>query len=772
MCFYDTGKKKATENGLLSEKSDEERVIGDAEKLENLVNKWGDNLSVASENEAIDGVLVGRRKERIFVERKANIITSCSTGTVVDEDTNVREGAKDLRLKQSVAEKNYGHIDRYAHFSEHQAHGTNHYTNMNRFESVSSRTEDNSTRQKVFAGSVRTRSSTNLWYTERAGNERLYGNPRSISEQGRAHEPDEGPSTYEPDSYNGHREWVKNGDDMNVENGVKGLEHDRFELLRKLDDLKEQISRSYNVADKPRERTSGNSTPPVPYANQAAYHVSMQPPSLEKQIPRPRHFNYSHGPVSSKNHHNIDMQNFYTPRRRVLNEIPEYEEPFKPQMDHESLMAQYKDFNLDSHTSYPQDIFYHPPTCSCLPCYNQNWLVPPQVPPNVIGNQRFPNDPLDSNLYHPVDTVMFRPEIYNTRGAYTPLHSHDPHLNTKQRSDLDSENDSHGQNFPRRGLAAHVMRRVYLPIAGGAPFIACCSCFELLKLPRKLRMKNKKQQKLRCGGCSIVMVLEIENKKLISIPWESKGLSAEVEQGSSVSLNGNISSSLGLNAGCTNSCSESPGSSFPPTGTNHNLLIEDQRLNSHESEKRQSHTSTPSNSSEEEENPNSIVFVQRGVSDSAELPSKNALSPTSPSSPLWQQSDSPKYAISRYGQENKSSFTDNDKIVFNRIPSQQNSVKDLPVSTEFDVSFNDYLDTLVSQDSAEVSKEEDQHNINKGSNSFLVGFIKKSFKDFSRSNQSLENEMPNVSINGELIPDRMVKKAEKLAGPIRPGDYW
>jgi hypothetical protein len=53
-----------------------------------------------------------------------------------------------------------------------------------------------------------------------------------------------------------------------------------------------------------------------------------------------------------------------------------------------------------------------------------------------------------------------------------------------------------------------------------------------------------------------------------------------------------------------------------------------------------------------------------------------------------------------------------------------------------------------------------------------MGFIKKSFRDFSRSNQHLPNEKLNVIINGKPIPDCMVKRAEKLAGPIQPGDYW
>lgn len=776
---------------MLSEKSEEERVIGGSDKLESLVDKWGDNLSLASETDKeSDGIVLRRRKERTFVDRKTNVISSYSTATEVDKDLDFREGHKDLGLKQSVAENEYGSIDRFGRFSEHQddqwTHGANHYMNVNMPESVRSSVGEISNQPKRFVGSVRTRG--NLKHQDMGGArfEGLYGNPKAIAEQGRTPNfayPDEGPSR--PDFFNGHGQWMKNGEDLSVPNGVKDLEHDRSELLRKLEELKEQLSRSYNVADTPTERVNVNRTSsPDPYGQRANYNVSMQPPSLEEQIQRPPYFNCGHGP-SFMNHHNIDVQNFYPPRRHILNEIPEYEDPFRPQMSrnphelphkysqqpsHEYFMARYKDFNLDPHTSHPHETFFHPPACSCLHC--QNWLVPPQGPPNVIGNRRFPNVPINSNLYHHVNPVMFGPESYHPRGANSTLQSHNPQLKTKWPSDLDSDKDSHGQSYPKRVVAARGIGKLYHPMAGGAPFITCCNCFELLKLHRKLTMKDKNQKKLRCGACSTVMVIEIENKKLISIPWESKVVSSEFDQGSSEVLKDSRLSSHGLNAGCTNSCSDDFNSSdyiFQLPGTN--LLEEDQRLNSDESEIRQGHTSTISISSKEEESPD-CTTVQRDVSNSAELPSKNAVSPTSPGSPLWQQSDSPKHAISRYGKGNKSKVTDNDKMVFNGVTSRQNSVKDTPVTTEVDVSFNEYLDTCISQDSAEVSKEEDEPKISKGTDSFLVGFIKKSFKDFSRSNQYVEDERPNVTINGQPIPERVVIKAEKLAGPVCPGDYW
>ncbi|KAJ6703479.1 EXTRA-LARGE G-PROTEIN-LIKE [Salix viminalis] len=94
------------------------------------------------------------------------------------------------------------------------------------------------------------------------------------------------------------------------------------------------------------------------------------------------------------------------------------------------------------------------------------------------------------------------------------------------------------------------------------------------------------------------------------------------------------------------------------------------------------------------------------------------------------------------------------------------------METEVEVSFNEYLNTSVSQDSVEVRNEEHQLKINKGSEPFFQGLIKKSVRDFSRSSQHLPNEEHDVLINGKPIPDYMVKRAEKLAGPIQPGDYW
>jgi len=48
--------------------------------------------------------------------------------------------------------------------------------------------------------------------------------------------------------------------------------------------------------------------------------------------------------------------------------------------------------------------------------------------------------------------------------------------------------------------------------------------------------------------------------------------------------------------------------------------------------------------------------------------------------------------------------------------------------------------------------------------------IKKSFQDFSCSNHTGDSSL--VTVNGKPIPNFVIKKAEKLAGPIQPGNYW
>ncbi|KAK9274950.1 hypothetical protein L1049_022207 [Liquidambar formosana] len=634
------------------------------------------------------------------------------------------------------------------------------------------------------------------WGVERDGFGAFGGNFRAVDEQGKFSAfvyPDEGPSNYHPDSGYGYGEPIKNNDNPDEHKEVENLEQNRAELLRKLDELKDQLSRSCGVADNPRERVpvDRRMAMPDPYGGHDTYRASMQPSSPGKHVPMPPYFNHSHGSVPFGNSHDMDMQNFYPPPRRVPNEIPGFKDPFRPQRpgrphpppwqypqppSHDYFPGQYLDVSHDPLAPYPHETYFHQHSCSCLSCHNNNWQVTPQVAPTVFGNRRFSGDPNNPNFYRHVNPVTLGPRGYNPRG-FNPsqLQSRDTQPHTRRPSDLESDIGAFGQHRPRRVVIAHGNRRLCHPIAGGAPFITCYICFELLQLPRKLMTMEKNQQKLRCGACSTIILFEAENMRLtVSGPQQTNQISVEVDDGSGEVLNDKLLSSHGCsNAGGTNSCFDdfdNCGYNFQSADTESNLLPKNQMLNISDSEKRQGQSYSSSISSEDEESPDS-VFVQRDVSNSAELPLEDDVSPPLSVSPFGGYSLSD-HAVSRFTKGNKSQRTDQEKVILNKNTSQQNSVKDASMATEMEVSCNEYLNNGLSQDSMDVSQEEDRPRINKGRESFFVGLIKKSFKDFSRSNQNVENGRTNVSVNGQPIPDRVVKKAEKLAGPIHPGEYW
>ncbi|KAM1788230.1 hypothetical protein ACFX11_038550 [Malus domestica] len=710
----------------------------------------------------------GRGKERVFGERNGESISGSSS----------RTDSKKVMVEDISGDE----IE----------------MNVSRCMSVVSSVEDISAHLKNFAGSVRSRESMDQFRgVERDRFYGFYASPTVGAQRGRmptSAYPDEGPSTYKVDSFDGTSE-------------VENLEQDRAELLRKLDELKEKLSRSYDVADKPREPvpTERSRTLPDPYGNLLTYTLLMQPYAVDEQMTRPPYFNHSHGPVTFTEHHNMVMRqkNFDPPQRHPWNAIPENEDPSQQQMKrrpphhplqyprpppNEKFMGQRMEFNANPHEKAS-----HSPACSCSGCYNPNWVVPPQVPLDDFGNQRVPKAPINLNSNHHVNPVIFLPHDYN------PRHASLPPLHTMWQSDFDSE--------PRTAMAINRRAQIFHPVAGGAPFITCFRCFEILKLPRKLENMNKNQSKLQCGSCSTVISLEIQNKKLFTSK-DSKRQSSEFGQSSNEALKGSVLSPRGSpNEGDTKSpCDylDHSDHTLPFIDTEDNLLTEDQKLDVDESEKRRGPTSIPSKEEEEEEISDCViapldmdesvkrqgltstssvpskeeeeisdcVIANTDVSGSAELPTKESFSPKRPGSPLLEQSDSSTHTVSRAEKGNDSDCKNQDKALFRKIASRQNSVKDGSVETNVDVSYNEYLNTNISQDSAKGRKEQDRPKMGKGAHSLLVGLIKKSSRDISKSNQAVEKTRPTVFINGQPIPDHVVRKAEKLAGPIRPGDYW
>ncbi|KAJ9706140.1 hypothetical protein PVL29_001615 [Vitis rotundifolia] len=805
-------KKKSPSNDALSEKSDDENGRGVSEKLESLSEKGAVSLGSCSETEKeSDGVEHGSKKESVLGGKPENLISSSVSRTenreiVNGHDMNMKREAMGLRVDRSSEDREVDYVEKYQRFSKPPIDKWVHGGDEDRNQKMSKlggekQVEETASRNGNAAGSLKSSVVADGWGV---GREELGAFRRNSREQGRfstSPYPDEGPSNFHPGSFYGYGQPMKHHDNIGGPNRTENLEQDRVELLRKLDELKDQLSRSCDVEDKPRERVpiDGRMAPLDPYGRHDAYAPEcpsrmsrglMQPFAPDKHVREPPYFSHSHGSVPFMNGHDMDMQSFYPPARHVPDEIPGYEDPFQPQVlrrattrqpphqylqrpYHEYFSGQYMEYNQDPFASY-HETFFHQPTCSCVRCCNKNWQVPPQVPPTSFGKRRFPIESKNPNFYHHVNPPTFGSRGYNSRGSNPPLHPRDPQPHTRWPSDIDSDIGGFSQFHPRRVVVAHGNRRLCHPIVGGAPFITCYNCFELLKVPRKLMLMDRNQRKLQCGACSCVNFLEVENKKVIvSVPTQMKRRSPDADDGSCEVLDHyHPSSHAHLNVGGTNSDDfDISGYNFQSIDPEPNLPSKDCILIG-EAAKRQVLLSSSPSSTEDEESPDSMIG-QRDISSSAELPLKEDVSPPLLASPLQENFDySSNHAMSRHGKGNKSKRTDEEKVILSKATSRQNSVKDPAVATEMEVCFNEYLNTGLSQESVEVSKEEDRPKNNKGSDSFFAGLIKKSFRDFTRSNHSMDNSKPKVSVNGQPIPERAVKKAEKQAGPVQPGEYW
>ncbi|KDP25325.1 hypothetical protein JCGZ_20481 [Jatropha curcas] len=726
---------------------EKERDKQDFEKLETLSE---------AERESSDGGFPDKRKEGVFGERTVNLISGSRTQNKDISIDNINRIAKDEIVGyQNGAQKGIGYNDRHRLPLKHPignwvSDGDNE-TNMSRSEPVnSSKAKDIAEVSAHFKGSARPLRSK-AWGLDGDGLERPYGNFKTaIDPNPYSHfaYPDEGPSNY-------YSRSPTNG----YGNSYTDLEQYRAELLWKLDELNEQIRRSDSVSEKKREGSLVG--------------VKLAPPGYKVPVKTlvPDH---EHAPISphfdqfQNNSHDIDSHDVYFPPKHLMNDFPVYNGPTQLQMlrvnSHQPL-GQYR--AQPQFASYPRGMLYQESTsCDCFHCYHKNQQISSQ-------NQNFMEDPINSNFNRHVNPITFGSKNLNP----PPLCSQDPQSHAIWPSDI-SDMDVLYQSAPRTTVvASRRNRRLCHPVAGGAPFVTCCSCFELLKLPRKLKIRENNQQKLQCGACSIVYLLEIRNKQLLISVLEQNNQkmgdandgSREVSKKVFSSPDGGVSTE-GMNFSVD---FDSPGYDFHSTDFERNIQSDVKEPNSSEYKKRQGLSSLSSVSSNEEESLDSMT-IQRDFSYFPELHKKDNTSPTFSGSPLVEHlyDASSDHGVNRYEEGNKINRTEPEKFFLDNSTSPQNLVKYASSETEVEVSFNEYLNTSLSQDSMEVSKEERRSRVNKGTEPYLVGLLKKSFRDFSRPDQHMEEEEANVFVNGQPIPDSMVKSAEKLAGPIHPGDYW
>lgn len=731
-----------TSDGLL-EKSHDESGLGSSEKEGASLESGSGSIIERETSEDCD---LHRTKERVIHGKATNLNSSSSSRTensevLVDSDRSMRGRSDHNKIG----------VDYNAYLRKTRLSNTN----GSDIGSMGISNEPSETRRPF--GSLRSRPVMDQWSLGRKGSGPFLGKNRGVLEEGRfgaLSNLDEGPSNYRAGPFNRYDEQIRNRDGLDGLARVKDLENDRAELLRKLDELKDQLTRTCDIAEKPKERLDphGGHNDFKPEGSTSSYNVTIPP--------EPPYFDHYHGAVPYAKNHLLEMQDFYPPLQDVPNEYLGYGGTYHPQVvrrpshqpPHQYLPPSYNghfreprmDYYTNPFVSHPHETYFHQPSCSCLRCYstNRQRQIPPKVPSPFFKSQ----DPT-----YPTFDSHRNPVTFGTPGYSYRISQDRSHM--RSSSDLPADNvGDFGHRHPRKVIVARASGRVCHPIAGGAPLVSCCNCFELLKIPSKLIMMGKNQRKMKCGACSAVILFELENKNLVvSVPAPTKQVRSKGGGGSGGTSNKSLLSSVDY---------ENSGYQFHLTDCEPNQSLNDQR--SSEAEKRQELSFSSSSVSDNEESPDTVI-IRREDSEFCELPPKNNGSLPHPDSPLGETLDS------RYAKVNRSKRNDQEKGIINLSVTRQNSVQDASVATEMDVPMNEYLNSGV--DSVDMSKEEDRVR-NKGSESFFAGFIKKSFRDFSRSSRSAENGRSNVFVNGQPIPDRVVKKAEKLAGPIQPGEYW
>ncbi|CAL9163549.1 unnamed protein product [Musa hybrid cultivar] len=87
------------------------------------------------------------------------------------------------------------------------------------------------------------------------------------------------------------------------------------------------------------------------------------------------------------------------------------------------------------------------------------------------------------------------------------------------------------------------MKRHCRPVLGGAPFVVCYNCLQLLLLPLDFFIARRRLCKLQCGACSKVLMFSFRtrNRGVPFVPIEEEQLTSEAETSADATLGQEIS---------------------------------------------------------------------------------------------------------------------------------------------------------------------------------------------------------------------------------------
>ncbi|KAG9132539.1 hypothetical protein Leryth_008458 [Lithospermum erythrorhizon] len=574
----------------------------------------------------------------------------------------------------------------------------------------------------------------------------------------------EGPSSNYSESSYGHREQLKRGFTGHRFDNREYSGDDRDELLRKIDELKDQLSRS-SMADNHIQKNPhhlrnvhnhhyNGSEDWVSDSSSGTYRPFMQ-------YPYPDH---PSAPTS--------YMNQYAESSAYMNMHPTGSSHFRWSGNIDIELNSYNLKNLQSdHYNASEDRFYDSPSSKSRPfmqhlfpdqnsasASTMNHYAEPSPHINMhptgrrpgIPNpyQRFLDIPHNALSYHYEKPGSLHPLKYGLKTTNMPqIQSENLHLHSRWASEVDSEVSS---------LAYHQRPRLQpitgsqhcRSIGGGAPFITCENCFESLQVPKRFLAQHGTLKKMRCGSCSSMIVVDISNKNfLVSIPEETNESTLVAGNDNIKLIEGNTNGQGHTNRDSLTFSSED----YDHSGYDFQSMDREPipRLTNQQVFAESAGTIGITSTSEEVAAHNPFAASRRSSS-----PTESSMK-GKPPPPLTGSSLQELFEYSnKYHRGNH--FKNGNRISYQEIlmpnvtASREKYIKDVSEATELELSSIEYGNTESSLDSGVPRKQGDQLRLNKPA----------------------EHDEDNVTVNGHLIPNQLIKKAEKVAGPIQPGNYW
>ncbi|XP_066370802.1 uncharacterized protein [Miscanthus floridulus] len=494
---------------------------------------------------------------------------------------------------------------------------------------------------------------------------------------------------------------------------VRGLEKDRAEILRMLDELRDQVQQSCDATNGP----SGSAPTTTAADSHISYGTSDRLSQLRHVAPQ-LHQNGSHHTPP------LNVRSPSVPR--VYARLPAqqgcvgYAEPISHARGSSYPASLYPWRNFDNYffgqhdpdslLSCRHDGFYHQAACSCLHCCHQEFL-PIQGNHMGFNDQRAPYL-LNSYGAYPVDSPLPGQQRYSRRGINTTLQQNHMRVNVSKKPAQTSE-----------------------PVAGGAPFTICCNCYEVLQIPRKQSLSGN-EYKLRCGSCSHAILVKLDGNRL---NVSEIALSTPLSDGQ-----------------------ENDMGTDGQTPDNRSIPAYRFSVGSPASQEKDLH----SNLSESENNHTPLATDSEGTCHSRDLPPEDSAVSHVPNLPHRSHSGSSPSEHSGVG--SRSTHSEPEKVILLTESSKQNSVKGICVSNKMQSPNNEFDVPEYTDDTLNAQQDTEHSRATKSSDSFLTNLIKRSFK----INNGMRNGRARVYVNGFPISDSAVRKAEKLAGSICPGNYW